>query len=309
MKTFISWLSKQLLPSILILILGFTLNYLISHPYFPAYSLTFRTEIFIALGFLALTVIFVYFINWHWQRVRDFKKNFQVYKPVERLEPSDLGIYTYYPFYLARESDGEIDKLLKEKEIVFITGLPFSGKTRSAYEIARRMKDLYLLKPANQKMEIQHLKFPLFKKKIMLFLDDLEKYSGKLNLDELIDTLKKKSAELKIIATCRSGEESDRVLGQKEMVNLLFLCQSNKIELRKLSAEEEQLLASEIGRNPREITSDGTPGSVIFGLEPTRRNHAQPQTNPKPALPVIKKLSQVNLLGWTENLIRKYYKR
>lgn len=309
MKTFVSWLSKQLLPSIVILILGFILNYLISHPYFPAYSLTFRTEIFMGLVFLVLLVILLYFINWHWQRVRDFKRNFQVYKPVSRLEPSDFGIYTYYPFYLTRESDREIEKCLRDKNVAFITGLPNSGKTRAAYELTKKLKDLYLLKPAYEKMEIQHLKFPFYKKSIVLFLDDLEKYSGKFNLDELINTLKRKSKELKIITTCRIGQESDQVLGQKEMVNLLFQCQSNKIELRKLSAQEEQQLASEIGRNPAEVASDGTPGSVIFGLDQMRKKYLEPQSGPKAIPQVIKRLRKANILEWTEKLVKRYYKR
>jgi len=309
MKTFISWLSRQLLPSIVILILGFILNYLISHPYFPAYSLTFRTEIFMGLAFLVLLVILLYFINWHWQRVKDFKRNFQVYKPVSNLEPSDFGIYTYYQFYIFRESDREIEKSLKDKNIAFITGLPNSGKTRAAYESTKKLKDLYLLKPAYEKMEIQHLKFPFFKKSIVLFLDDLEKYSGKFNLDELINTLRKKSKELKIITTCRSGKESGQVLGQKEMVNLLFQCQSNKTELRKLSAEEEQQLASAIGRNVKEVVSDGTPGSVIFGLDQMRKKYLEPQGVPKAIPQVIKRLSKANILEWTGKLVKRYYKR
>jgi hypothetical protein len=256
-----------------------------------------------------LLVILLYFINWHWQRVRDFKRNFQVYKPVSKLEPSDFGIYTYYPFYLTRESDWEIEKCLKDKNIAFITGMPNSGKTRAAYELIKKLKDLYLLNPAYEKMEIQHLKFPFFKKSIVLFFDDLEKYSGKFNLDEFINILKKKSKELKIITTCRSGKECDQVLGQKEMVNLLFQCQSNKIELRKLSAQEEQQLASEIGRNPKEVVSDGTPGSVIFGLDQMRKKYLEPQKVPKAIPQVIKRLSKANILEWTEKMVKKYYKR
>ncbi|HVP35945.1 MAG TPA: hypothetical protein VMT04_03020 [Terriglobales bacterium] len=309
MKTFISWLSKQLLPSIIVLILGFTLNYLISHPYFPVYGSTFRTEIIIGLIFLILLVILLYFVNWHWQRIKDFKGNFQVYKPVSRLEPSDFGIFTFYPFYLTRESDREIEKSLKDKNVAFITGMPNSGKTRAAYEIAKKLKDLYLLRPAYQKLEIHHLKFPFFKKNIVLFLDDLEKYSYKLNLDELIDTLKKNSRELKIIATCRSGKECDQVLGQKEMVNLLFQCQSNRIEMKKLSLEEERELASEVGRKPEEVVSDGTPGSVVFGLNQMGKKYPEPQRGPKAIPQVIKRLGKANIFGWTEKLVKKYYKK
>jgi len=99
------------------------------------------------------------------------------------------------------------------------------------------------------------------------------------------------------------------VLGQKEMVNLLFQCQSNKIELRKLSAQEEQQLASEIGRNPAEVASDGTPGSVIFGLDQMRKKYLEPQSGPKAIPQVIKRLRKANILEWTEKLVKRYYKR
>lgn len=309
MKSFISWLSKQLVPSIVILILGLILNRLISHPYFPFYSLIYRHEIFLGLIFLVLLIVLLYFVNWHWQRVRDFKKNFQVYKPIRKLEPSDFGIYTYYPFYLARECDREMERCLKDKNATFLTGMPNSGKTRAAYELAKKLKDWYLLKPAYEKMEVQNLKFPFFKKGMVVFLDDLEKYSGKFNLDEFINVLRKKSRELKIITTCRSGKECDRVLGQKDMVNLLLQCQGNQIELRKLSTEEEQRLAFEIGRNPKEVVFDGTPGSVIFGLDQMRKKYLEPQRKPKPIPQAIKRLSKANLLGWTEKLVNRYYRR
>ena len=93
------------------------------------------------------------------------------------------------------------------------------------------------------------------------------------------------------------------------MVNLLFQCQSNKIELRKLSAQEEQQLASEIGRNPAEVASDGTPGSVIFGLDQMRKKYLEPQSGPKAIPQVIKRLRKANILEWTEKLVKRYYKR
>ena len=305
----LNWPLKQLLPSIITAIIIAILRYLIFHRYFPVYYLAFRAEILLGFIFLILFVIFLFFINWTWERSKDFKKNFSICKPISKLEPSDFGIYSYHKTYVSRESDPQIQKSLNDNNIAFITGIPNIGKTRAAYESTKKLKDLYLLKPAYEKMEIPHLKFPFFKKSIVIFLDDLEKYSGKFNLDELINTLRKKSKELKIITTCRSGKESGQVLGQKEMVNLLFQCQSNKIELRKLSAQEEQQLASEIGRNPAEVVSDGTPGSVIFGLDQMRKKYLETQGGPKAIPQVIKRLSKANIFEWTEKLVKRYYKR
>ena len=68
-------------------------------------------------------------------------------------------------------------------------------------------------------------------------------------------------------------------------------------------------MASEIGRNPKEVVSDGTPGSVVFGLDQMRKKILEPQKGPKAIPQVIKRLGKANILGWTERLVKRYYKK
>ena len=308
MKFFINWLVKYFLPPILGgLLVVLILNIL---PDFPIYYCAFRTWIFIVLILFVLLVIFSGFYGWHRERLKDFKKNFQVYKPVSKLEPSDFGIYTYYDFYLSRESDPEIEKSLQGKNLAFISGMPNIGKTRGAYQMAKKLEGWYLLKPPYERIDLQNLKFPFLfsRKRIVLFLDDLEKYVGKFNLDELINTLKKGCKELKVITTCRSGKEFDQVFGQKEMATLLSQCKSNRIEPKKLNEEEERDLAEGIGKKLEEIISDGTPGSIVLGLDQMKKIYMELEDEPRSILHILKLLREANIFIWTEELVKNIAK-
>jgi len=254
--------------------------------------------------FIAGSAIFLLILN-YLKRLKEFKKNFEIYKPVTELEPSDFGIPNYYLFYLRRESDEGIEKYFKEKNIAFITGLPNIGKTRGAYELAKKYEGWFLLKPHYERIDVQNLKFPpLFsRKRIILFLDDLEKYAGKFNMDVLIYKLRQKSEKLKIIATCRSGKEFDQASVEKEMTDLLSHCQSHKIEPRKLNEEEERALAEKVGKKLEEVTSDGTPGSIVLGLKQMKERYKQIQNESKTILKVLKLLREAYIFRWTEELV------
>jgi len=279
---------------------------LIIEPIFPVYYLVYYTEISVSI---VLFVIFLGLYCWYRERLKDFHKNFQVYKQVESLKPSDLGVHTYYPFYLHRESDDEIEKSLNLNNFAFITGMPNIGKTRGAYQvITEKLNGWYLLKPTYEKIEVQSLRLPLFRKKTVLFLDDLEKYVLKFSLDELVEALKKGCKELKVIATCRTGKEFDEVFGQKEMAKLLSECQRNKVEPRKLEKKEQEKLAEGIGKKLQEVKSDGTPGSIVLGLGQMKKRYVDLKDEPKTILKLLKLLKEANIFSWNEKLIRSIAK-
>jgi len=319
---------KWFLDIILIaLIVGIIAN-AIFHQDFPIYYRAYLTEIYLLPFTIILIIVFLSLYERQRERLKaerekkeserktleellfNFKKNFPVYKPISELEPSDFGIYSYYETYIHRESDTEAEKSLKDKGIAFITGKPRIGKTRGAFEVAKKFKDYYLLQPAYEKIEIQNFKFPqLFsQKKIILFLDDLEKYAGRFGLDELITVLRKNSKELKVLATCRTGKEFEQVFGQKEMAILLALCKSNKVEPRILDQKEEKELAKGIGKKLEEATSDGTPGSIVLGLDQMEKRYKDLEDEPKTILHILKLLREARIYTWTEELLKNIAK-
>jgi len=299
-----NWLfDKILLPFFISLSAGIVGAYFFL-PGFPIYLSAYYLQITIAFIVLIILLLIIVFFNvYRWLRVRGtaFAKHFQVYKPISKLKPSDFGIYTYYETYIQRESDQEAEKSLKENNFAFITGMPAIGKTRGAYQIAKKLKGWYLLKPPYEKIEVSTIKFPPFfsGKKIVLFLDDLEKYSGKVNLDEFIHNLKVNSKELKVIATCRTGKEFEQAFGEKEMATLLSKCQRNKIEPRKLKPDEEKNLSEGIGRKLEDVVSDGTPGSIVLGLNQMKKRYMELENEPKTILHILKLLREAMIFEWT----------
>lgn len=185
------------------------------------YFLAYPTKILLSFVVLILIILAICVFEINLTRKINLRNSFEVSKPVKKLIPDDFHITNYNPFYIERESDKEIETLLRETKYVFITGIPMLGKTRMAYEATKKLNDFYLLKPKYEMIDIEKLKLPLFKKKIVLFLDDIDKYVGKFSIDALIRKIKEKAKDFVVITTCRSGKEFEQVFGEKEMENLL----------------------------------------------------------------------------------------
>ena len=308
MKHFINFVFRYFLP-----ILGILLALL--RFFFPDFIIYFYGWAYLnwILAAIILLLIILSFYGWYSsgrERSKEFKKNFPVYKIISELEPSDFGIFKYYETYIHRESDTQVDESFEKNGIAFITGKPRIGKTRGAFEVAKKFKDFYILKPANEKIDIQNLKFPhLFSpKKIILFLDDLEKYAGKFGLDELIAVLKKNCKDLKVLATCRTGKEFEQAFGQKEMAVLLSQCKTNKVEPRILNKKEEKELAKGIGRKWEDVTTDGTPGSIVLGLDQMEKRYKDLEDEPKTILHILKLLREANIFFWADELVKNIAK-
>jgi tetratricopeptide (TPR) repeat protein len=293
---------KRVIEPLIIGIIASLIAGLILAPWlFPVFWQAYKIELYIGV-FLVIALGLLYFI---WERSVTIKNAFDVSKPVRKLTPEgDFHITNYDKFYIERESDKEIENLLRERKYIFITGIPMLGKTRMAYEACKKLKDFYLLKPKYGEIDIQKIKLPFFKKKIVLFLDDLDKYVGKFNLDDLTRKLKEKAQHFVVIATCRSGKEFDQVFAKKEMETLLTQCQKGKTEPRLLGLDEEGRLAVAIGKRLQEIASDRTPGSITIDLRYMKERYGN-LGDEKFILKSLKLLREGNIFLWKENLIKE----
>jgi tetratricopeptide (TPR) repeat protein len=273
-------------------------------PYFR----THLTEALLSVFVLTLVILAISVFEINLARKINLRDVFDVVRPVKKLTPADFHITNYREFYIERESDKEIENLLRERNYVFITGIPMLGKTRMAYEASKKLKDFYLLKPKYEKIDIHKLKLPFFKKKVVLFLDDLNKYAGKFDLDDLVRKLKKDSKDFVVIATCRSGKEFGQVFAKKEMETLLTQCQKGKTEPRKLEPEEERRLATAVDKRLERIASDGTPGSITIDLRYMKQRYEE-LGDEKFILKCLKLLREGYIFLWKENLVKEVSNR
>ena len=271
------------------------------------YFLAYPTNVILTTFALILVVLVICFFEIYFTRKINLRNSFEVSKPVKKLTPVDFHITKYIEFYINRESDKDIEDLLSQGKYIFITGIPMLGKTRMAYEATKKLNGFYLLKPKYETIDIKKLKLPLFKKKIVLFLDDIDKYVGKFSIDALIRKIKEKAKDFVVITTCRSGKEFEQVFAEKEMENLLTQCLNKKIEPRLLEKNEPKDLATEAKKDLNQIAFDGTPGSITIDLRYMKQRYEQ-LNEEKTILKCMKLLKNGNIFLWKENLLKQISK-
>ena len=204
--------------------------------------------------------------------LRNLEKKVWLYKSTWRLKPTDINPSKawYDPFFIKRpEVDGAL-KILDQGQGVLIVGVPLLGKTRCAYEVLKQMRGYKVLRLTTTSQDIAEIQIPRFllflKPKLVLFLDDLQEYLDKYSPPHLLHQLHKQSKLLKILATCRTGEELEAV--QRNQPFAAFINQNLKtLNIKELSLEEGRILADHFKREWREDAFNGTPGSIVFGLE------------------------------------------
>lgn len=280
----------------------------VNFDFLPIYYFAYPTDILLGIFALILLISGFCFLEIILDRRIELRKAFEVFKPVQKLTPEDFHITNYHSFYVQREADEEIQGMLKSREYVFITGIPMLGKTRMAYEAVRKLQGYYLLKPVQKEINIQTLRLPFSRRRVLLFLDDLDKYIGKFDLDALISKLRKSSSSVRVVATCRTGKEFDQVFARKEMENLLTQCQKCKIEPRRLKRNEEEELAAKLEKNLGEIAPDGTPGSITIDLRYMKERYER-LGKTRLLFRSLKLLREAGILDCTETLVRRVVER
>jgi len=254
----------------------------------------------ILIEFIALIVILLFSYLWwiFYRKKKKFENYFLLAKSPDKIIPEDFLFTGYNRFYLKRtalQSDNKnrteenttfediIVEKLRNKEDVTILAKPDAGKTRCAFEVIKELpRNTIILKPPTESISIEELDPPVrtwyFKKKhYILFLDDVEDYTEKLWITDILIRLKKKNP-VSILSTLRMGDELAKVEKSKLFKKDGFehLLQSNsKIELRNLTLEEGEKIAEEIGKvlSP-EFESFGTPGTITVGWGDYEKRYA-----------------------------------
>jgi tetratricopeptide (TPR) repeat protein len=124
--------------------------------------------------------------------------------------------------YAARDKDAELDRALAGKPVVVVVGESGAGKSRTAYEAARRnFAEHRMLVPTRgeslREVLRQGLAAELRRQDVLLWLDDLERYlrSDGFTLD-ILKQLQAGGARIRTLATLRS-QERERILRDDEL--------------------------------------------------------------------------------------------
>ncbi|MCK5168540.1 MAG: tetratricopeptide repeat protein, partial [Bacteroidales bacterium] len=226
----------------------------------------------------------------------------------EKLKPDDFDFdIDVFPDYIRKNNDDTIISLIREGDKkILLKGVTGLGKTRSAYEIIKEFgaKSYFVVLPSRGiKLPIWIPKnFFFFKRKIILYLDDLDKFIGeKTDITNIINEFKKNSKDLIVIATCR--EEEFEIL-EKDKINEKFKI----VELDNFSIEDGEKLAKSVGEefNPQEF--DGTPGSIVLDSPRKKKYWEDFDESEKNLLRAIKLLNISNIFDPDINLLIKLHR-
>ncbi|MEE9553277.1 MAG: tetratricopeptide repeat protein, partial [candidate division Zixibacteria bacterium] len=248
-----------------------------------------------------------------------FKKVFKVNKRISKLTPEDFGMHPGNPrleamakfkaSYIKRNNDGLIEKALNNNRAVLVLGRPKMGKTRAVYEAVGKYKKWYIIRPKDERIDVDSIKFPLFfrLRKVILFFDDLEKFADR-NTEDFVKVIERRCKNVMILTTCRSGKEFGIIEGNKDLEYLFGECGKNQIELEEISNEQGISIAKTLGIKFDKNEFDNTPGSVALGIGDMKRRYHELPNIPKAIIRALKLLREGNIYNWPEDFVRNILK-
>jgi hypothetical protein len=203
-------------------------------------------------------------------------------------------------------------ELLRNGKGFTLQGQPTDGKSRTIYEVIRRMDGYHVVSP-KLKDGLSHEDIGLLLKgrKIVLLLDDLTNYVGAgLDLRELGKSLNRNQVSWVVASTCRDGPQLESVrTAQTEGLGTFYENIPLKLKLLELTTAEKGLLAQNIGRewDSGEGEQYPTPGSItmenykIYMHERFESKHLSPVQ--RDALRALKLLSRAGILPITHRQV------
>ncbi len=198
---------------------------------------------------------------------------------VSQLNPSNYKLFRYIQHaYILRDADSTVRNILQNISTqnhqnktlgICIFGKPAQGKTRLAWEAMQAELANWTLVRWSHTTQIPFDFVAQQGKQIILWLDDLHEYTNpneSVIINDLPRRFMKEGVSHIVIATCRDGE--DQLQATKYLESLLE--QLIPVTLEDISANEAVNLAKILTQEGLEVSSDefdGTPGSLIFGLQ------------------------------------------
>ncbi len=132
-------------------------------------------------------------------------------KDITVVDILDQRAHTYREFYHKREIDDAIYNRLKDNKSILLIGNSLSGKTRAIFELLKKeaFQDYYIIKPELTNFErFPFDQLPENTENTIVFLDDIDKFYDKKNINPTNSVIKKLMRNKVIfIATCRTGPE------------------------------------------------------------------------------------------------------
>ena len=225
------------------------------------------------LGALSVLYIVWLWFSKHQESLSELKKYVSYYERTSRLKPAHVGGSEawFKPFFLRRQNDAASQVVIKltAQGNACLTGRPMIGKTRSAYEAmkSQELRGYHVLGLRSDRVDPNSIRIPrtygLVKPKLIVFLDDINKFVAVFVPNELYARLKDQARDLKILATCRDGIEGEDVAKDQTFGSFILQHALTLIPVQPITEEQGKQIAFETGTSWKKQSFDGTPGSVL----------------------------------------------
>jgi len=183
------------------------------------------------------------------------------------LQPRHLNLANYHKEYLDHPEYRQAMNSMRTNGRVMVRGRAKAGKTRMAFNLARRAGNTWVLRTREDFVDWSSLDIPnysfLYRPRVLWIIDDLDKLLGKASLSQGLDFLESQS-QLRVIVTCRSGEEWSRV--QADPAFCSFVEAMTQVDCTDFSVQELVQLAAQTKQAQRGDVYDGTPGTVFLDV-------------------------------------------
>ncbi len=249
------------------------------------------------------------------QAARDDEMGEYALKRVDQLDPNNYKLFRYVKqVYLRREADTIAQQLLRDLAAervptpghmsigICVFGRPTQGKTRLAWEAMQAELANWTLVRWPHAAQVPFNFVAQKGKQIILWLDDLHEYANPTEsviINDLPRRFMEEKARLIVIATCRDGE--DQLQATQYLGALLE--QLIPITLEDISINDAHNLAKDLTQEGLEISNDefdGTPGSLIFGLQRMTRRYLSLTPSAQTVLKAMKLLHSVRIHTYAE---------
>ncbi len=258
---------------------------------------------FLTVGAAIFGILGTFLINRWYGYHKAKKKYIEVYKNSNRLNHSDFNIAKYNEVYYKSGEHDSISNFLNDYDNILIVGRPKAGKTRTAYEVIKKIKGFKVIKFWENLIRLEELPDNIFKGQIIIFIDDLNKFVDKLQFNRLIKKLESNSKKYIIIITCRSGEEYKQC--KNEFGEYLNLKEFKRVEIKDLDESTAQSFFNALNIEIKDF--DGTIGSLFLGINDMKKRYENSPIEVRVCFVIIKMLAAANNFVIRKRTLEKVY--
>lgn len=146
-------------------------------------------------------------------------------------------------------TEDDLAKALYTGESILVIGKPLEGKTRTLYEVCRRLHDFVIVRPRTDLAPNDDAVELFARKNVLFVLDDLQFYTAAAaEFSKLRDRVEAIAAKVSVVATCQQGSALEQVaFGVSGPIRRIFESFTLKIILNNASDLDKQTLKQAIG--------------------------------------------------------------